>query len=256
MDDLDPRLDDSPAGLSPRRRRVALALVALSAVGLGVLLAGPAFGLREGSEPGPVDPVPDHPAALEMSVFSTPRTAADVLPPELAYRLVDDMGCERRSRENFGGCVGKGLGDESRLLLSNLGARKTKLWAWPTDTGAVCWAWDEGGGGCEVDWAFRELTGRRVGFIAVDVDELRAGEPTILVGVVPDDVAAVDVTVAGVLLPAAVSRNGMYFELPDSECALGDVEEIAVTYADGTLEKTPSDWTERRHAPKPGQCTP
>ena len=114
------------------------------------------------------DPVP---AVEEMSVFSRPRTEADVLPGGLGlpYRLE----CTEWHVAQ-GGCPGDPIADESRLLLSGLGVRKTSLYAWPTTNGWVCWAWDDGGGGCQPDFAQLRQS---AGFIGIDPDDEGIGYP-------------------------------------------------------------------------------
>jgi hypothetical protein len=75
------------------------------------------------------------PAAKELSVFVRPRTEVDVLPSNLSYRL-GRTPCNEWQRAR-GGCQRDAMSDESRLLLSGLGARETSLYAWPTTTGWV-----------------------------------------------------------------------------------------------------------------------
>jgi hypothetical protein len=267
--DLDPRVaraldvlspDDRAApewsGLAPapkRRRRLAFALLLVSVIALAVLLATPAFGLRERISLL-LDGVPDNPVVEEMSVFDVPRTEADVLPPHIAASVGGRGECTDWEIDSFGGCLGRGLGDQSRLLLSDLGVAKTELWAWPTETGGVCWAWDAGAGGCHLDWAFQaERWGRYVGFMSIDPDEHRVGAPTVLVGIVPDRVARVDLVVAGVSVPAVVDRNGVFYELPSTRCVPADVEEVRVTFDDGTVETGPTGWGSSTRR-EPGAC--
>jgi hypothetical protein len=177
------------------------------------------------------------PAVEEMSVFSRPRTEADVLPKELSYRL-DPHACTQWHRDH-GGCVGDPIADESRLLLSGLGVRETSLYAWPTTNGWVCWAWPEGAGGCVLHF---EDGPRRVGPMGIDPDEEGVGYPGTLVGVAPDDVAAAHVQVQGVHYAATVEGNGIFYELPDGACTYRAFESLTVTYRDGRIETVPIKW--------------
>ena len=96
----------------------------------------------------------------EMSVFSRPRTEEDVLPSSLDY-LLKGRQCNDwlRSQDR---CPGDAKPEESRLLLTNLGVKKTSLYAWPTTNAWVCWAMADGGGGCLRDFRPRGAArGRR-----------------------------------------------------------------------------------------------
>jgi hypothetical protein len=172
-----------------------------------------------------------------MSVFLRPRTQADRLPEELSYRL-ETEACPPQGRAPFG-CPGDAIPDESRLLLSGLGVRRTSLYAWPTTKGWVCWAWDEGAGGCIADFAQTET---RVAFMGIDPDDEGIGAPGTLVGVVPDDVAGAHVQVRGVGRAATVESNGIFYELPDGSCTNWAFESLTATYIDGTSETTPIKW--------------
>jgi hypothetical protein len=177
------------------------------------------------------------PAAKEMSVFVRPRTEADVLPSNLSYRL-GRTPCNEWQRAR-GGCQGDAMGDESRLLLSGLGARETSLYAWPTTTGWVCWAWDEGAGGCFHDFA---QVGSRVAFMGIDPDAEGIGAPGTLVGVVPDDVMAVEVKVRGEQHAAVFQGNGLFYELPDGSCTNWAFESLTVRYRNGSSDTVPIEW--------------
>jgi hypothetical protein len=177
------------------------------------------------------------PAADEMSVFSRRRTEADVIPSELSYRL-QPQTCTEWLRAH-GHCLGDAIPDESRLLLSDLGVKKSSLYAWPTTKGWVCWAWDEGAGGCLPDFAHGET---RVAFSGIDPDDEGLGYPGTLVGVVPDDVAAAEVQVRGVGDTALVQSNGIFYELPDGSCTNWAFESLTATYRDGSSVSVPIEW--------------
>jgi len=244
-----PRSSRALAGKTRPRRRLRPALVlASAAVVLGILLATPAFGLRQKIEGLFENAVPASPSSEEMSVFSRPRTEADVLPKRLSYRLGMFSECTTRELDRYGACFGKGLGDASRLLLSELGAKETSLYAWPTETGAVCWAWDEGAGSCVLDWTdLEEQRGFGAAFMGIDPDEHGAGAPQALVGIVPDDVVSAEVVVLGESHPALVESNGLIYELPSTTCTSWAFEAITVTYRDGTSDTRPIEW---HHGPR------
>lgn len=136
-----------------RRRVVRLALVLVAAaIAITVLLATPALGLRGKIADLFGREVPTAPAVEEMSVFTRPRTQADVLPsPSWGRR---DWDCDEDMIEAWGGCLGSPLGDDSRLLLAAPGSTNINLYAWPTENGGVCFAWSGGAGGCVVDFQY------------------------------------------------------------------------------------------------------
>ena len=192
----------------------------------------------EGSSTQAVDADQGVAAVDEMSVFSRPRNEADVLPSRLAYRLESER-CTRRERVNFGGCIGEPMADESRLLLSGLGVRHTSLYAWPTTEGGVCFAWDVGAGGCQRHFPRGE---HRIGFMGIDPDDEGVGAPGTLVGIVPDDIVAVDVVVRGVRRAAVLESNGLFFELPDGSCTNRAFERLIATFRDGSSTTVPIEW--------------
>jgi hypothetical protein len=178
------------------------------------------------------------PAVDEMSVFSRPRTEADGLPSELSYRVKGHKDCPESVRAQFG-CPGDPIADESRLLLSGLGVRQTSLYAWPTTNGWVCWAWAEGAGGCQADFApLRQSPG----FMGIDPDDEGIGYPGTLVGIVPDDVAAAEVRVRGTSHAAIVGSNAIFYELPDSSCTNWAFDSVTVRYRDGRSATAPITW--------------
>jgi hypothetical protein len=178
------------------------------------------------------------PAVDDMSVFSRPRTEADVVPSELSYRL-EVQRCSERERVRLG-CPGDPIGDESGLLLSGLGVRRTSLYAWPTTNGWVCWAWAEGAGGCLSHFTQEH----RVPFMGIDPDADGRGYPGTLVGVVPDDVAAAEVQVRRVRRAAIVQSNGIFYELPDGSCTYWALESLTTKYQDGSSDTDPIEWHE------------
>lgn len=236
-----------------RRRVVRLALVLVAAaIAITVLLATPALGLRGKIADLFGREVPTAPAVEEMSVFTRPRTQADVLPsPSWGRR---DWGCDEDMIEAWGGCLGSPLGDDSRLLLAAPGSTNINLYAWPTENGGVCFAWSGGAGGCVVDFQYyARAYGRSPTFMGIDPDREGVGVPGALVGVVPDNVASAEVVVQGQRRPAIVESNGLFYELPDPSCTFWAFESLTVGYVDGTSETVPIDWRRGRKAGE-GPC--
>jgi hypothetical protein len=180
------------------------------------------------------DPVP---AAKEMSVFSRPRTEADVLPGglDLPFRLE----CTEWHLAH-GWCLGDPIPEESRLLLSGLGVTNLSLYAWPTTKGGVCLAFvGEGGGSCIRDFADGKT---RVQYMGIDPDHTGSGYPSTFIGLVPDDVVAAQIQVDGVAQAAIVESNALFYELPDGSCTNWAFESLTVTYRDGSSNMVPIRW--------------
>jgi hypothetical protein len=182
---------------------------------------------------------PSVPAVEEMSVFSRPRTKEDELPGSLSYLLRDDHCDDWLHSQDR--CPGEAIADQSRLLLTELGVRKTSLYAWPTTAGWVCVAPDDGGASCTRD--FRPGgRGTRTAYMGMDPDTDGVGEPGTLLGIVPDDVSAVTVKVGGVEHPAVVQNNGVFYELAHGSCSFWAFESLTTTYRDGTSDTVPIHW--------------
>lgn len=170
-----------------------------------------------------------------MSVFTNPRTESDVLPSEYSFRLHGTWECDGWRRAN-GACFGEQIGDESRLLLADLGETHTNLYAWPTTGGGVCWAWGEGEGGCVIGFPVED----RAVFLGIDPDAPDAGVPGTIVGLVPDDVVAARVNVDGIDHDALVQNNGLFYELADAaavSCRV--VDSVTISYRDGSSDTIP-----------------
>jgi hypothetical protein len=176
-------------------------------------------------------------AAKDMSVFSRPRTDADVLPDDLSYWLKHER-CTEWELSRSGSCPGDAVADEARLLLANLGVRKTKLYAWPTTNGWVCWAWAEGAEGCISHFTAK----RHVAFMEIDPDDEGVGYPGTLVGIAADDVASAEVQVLGVRHTATLDSNGVFYELTDDSCTMRAFESLIATSADGSSATQAIDW--------------
>jgi hypothetical protein len=183
------------------------------------------------------------PAVAEMSVFKRPRTAADVLPERSAARL-EPLPCPEELRE-LGRCPYPApIGDESRLLLSGLGVQQKSIYAWPMDDGSVCLGGAGGGSICSP--RFRK--GIRAEIFGVDPPKVDgAGAPGAILGLIPDDVVAVDVVVLGMRRPATIGSNAFFYELPDASCGLSTFDAVVVTLRDGTVLSESVAWEDRPH---------
>lgn len=174
------------------------------------------------------------PSALsQMSVFARLQTEEDVLPRRLYYRMEPEERCPALA-DTDAFCRGTNVPEESRLLVSGLGVRRTTLYAWPTSEGWVCWAWDAGAGGCAPNFANDDRV--PVAMTGIDPDKLGVGAPGVVVGIVPDDVVAASVKVDGVEYAAVVDRNGFFFELPTAKCSPKSFNSIWLTFSDGRTE--------------------
>jgi hypothetical protein len=187
------------------------------------------------------DASPSEPAVNEMSIFSRPRTDEDVLPNDLSYLL--EGRCDDWLRSHYGSCIGEGKPEESRLLLTYSGVKKTRLYAWPTTNGWVCFAPDGGGSSCVHDF-LPGGRGTRTAYMGIDPDTDGVGDPGALLGLVPDDVAAVTVKIGGVedQQPAVVRDNGVFYELARGSCSFWAFESLTTTYRDGTSDTVPIHW--------------
>ena len=185
------------------------------------------------------------PAVAEMSVFKRPRTAMDVLPDQFSTRL-EPLPCPGELRE-LGRCpYPAGIGDESRLLLSGLGVRQDSIYAWPTDDGGVCLAHGKGGGICLPQFG-RPI---RAEYVGLEPAESEGGGPGAILGLVPDNVAAVDLVVLGMRRPATLGNNAFFYELPDVSCGIGAFDALIVTLRDGSLESESLEYWKKESGPQ------
>jgi hypothetical protein len=228
-----------------KRRAVLFVLLAaaviLAAWRVGAPSSGKAAGdpsgslsfEEEGSSTGATESTP---AVLEMSVFSRPRTESDVLPDEYSYRLHSMRECGDWQRDHDA-CFGNQIGDESRLLLADLGQTHANLYAWPTTSGGVCTASGEGAGLCVNGFGAED----RAVFTGMDPDTPAVGAPLTFVGVVPDDVVAARVTVHGIDHDALVQNNGFFYELSDAADTCAPVDSVTIFYRDGSSDTIPDE---------------
>jgi hypothetical protein len=71
--------------------------------------------------------------------------------------------------------------------------------------------------------------------------------PGTIVGVVPDDVVAVDIKVDGARHPAILSQNGFFYELPRGDCTNEAFESLTVMFSDGSSDIVPLRWHKERN---------
>jgi hypothetical protein len=176
----------------------------------------------------------DFPAVGQMSVFTTGRAAEDAVDLRALA-----LQCPMRE-------LGTLLPDQSRRLLPAQGALGD-LFGIPTSEGAVCLSLGPSGGTtCARDLNER---GEGIWFMGIDRDQHSEGAPGSVVGMASDDVAAVVAVQGGAKYPARLARNGFAYTLPSGSCAVGDVTELIVEYADGSSKRIDlSYW------PRSGNC--
>lgn len=188
---------------------------------------------------------------MEMSVFSRPGEESDVLPEEYSYRLHSMGECGDWERAHDA-CFGDQIGDESRLVLADLGETHANLYAWPTTSGGVCWATGKGMGMCTNHFT----PDVSAGFMGWDSDTPGTGAPLTLIGVVPDKVVAARVKIHGIDHDALVQSNGFFYELSDAADACAPVDSVTIFYRDGSSDTIPDrmigwGWTRPENAPPP-----
>jgi hypothetical protein len=165
----------------------------------------------------------DSAAGFDLKTLSVPRTLADDLQGvalETASHLRDGVPSEAVD-------PGSLLLSESRLLLSDLGTRSGKFYVVPTSKGQLCYIITGYlDAGC---LSPDPLAARGIDWGLSDNDALGVGEPLIVHGLVANNVAAVDVVVAGEAHRAVLANNAFYREVHGS--AFPDA--IVVTFTDG-----------------------
>jgi hypothetical protein len=241
-----------------KRRSVLFVLLAAAVILAAWRVGAPSSGKAAGEPSGSVSFEEDGsstgatestPAVLEMSVFSRPRTESDVLPDEYSFRLHSMRECGDWQRDHDA-CFGNQIGDESRLLLADLGETHANLYAWPTTSGGVCTASGEGAGVCVNGFEDRAV------FMGWDPDTPGVGAPLTFVGVVPDDVVAARVKVHGIDHDALVQSNGFFYELSDAADTCAPVDSVTIFYQDGSSDTIPDEmigwgWTRPENDAQP-----
>lgn len=246
---------------SVKRRAVLLVLLTTAVVLVAWRVGAPSSGKaagepsgslsfeEDGSSTGGTDSTS---AALEMSVFSRPRSDSDVLPGEYSFRLHSLRECDGWQRLHDA-CFGDHIGGESRLLFADLGETHANLYAWPTTSGGVCWATGRGEGLCLNHFTPADRGGA---FTGMDADMPGTGAPQTIIGVVPDDVVAARVTVDGIDHDALVRDNGLFYELLDTALTCEAVDSVTLFYQDGSSDTIPHEmigfgWIRPDNSPPP-----
>lgn len=165
----------------------------------------------------------DSAAGFDLEALSGPRTQADDLQGialQTASHLRDGVPNEAVDPGSF-------LLSESRLLLSDLGARSGKFYVVPTSKGQLCYIITGYlDAGCVSP---HPLATRGIDWGLSDNDALGAGDPLIVHGLVANDIAEVDVLVAGQSERAILANNAFYRDVDGS--AFPDA--LVVTFTDG-----------------------
>lgn len=214
------------------RRAFSISFAAVVGGVLAVSLGGLAISdaLSDGDQGSAVEGVvaaPGKPLSESLRVFSGAREVTDSLPTRVASQLQSLIGsapADLPARLRPGAL----RLDEGRLLLSALGPHNAALYAVPTSSGNVCLAFTGGPSGCE-----KGFTVSPIGFSSFDPDQLGAGEPYTVYGLVPNDVTRIEVVVAGKPQTALLKNNGFYYRLSDPATW---PEAIDVTFSDGRAE--------------------
>lgn len=147
-----------------------------------------------------------------LPVFTRLRSARDTLPRAAADEIAEIDGAQSSVQPSLR--VGAAEPQDSRLLLSDLGSRHVALYAVRTSKGQVCTVFSEryGSPGCFGKFA----TESPISWDVRDVDEVGAGDPAIVSGLVPPQVSSIDVVVGGATHRAELANNAFFYELSDS----------------------------------------
>jgi hypothetical protein len=144
-------------------------------------------------------------------------------------RVRNDLARLRRSIEQHEKELGVAVVGESRLLVGPIGARRTRLFGIPTTTGQVSFfAIEEGapgGSGSTAQVLPQGVTWR------TSWRKEETGIHLLAYGLLSDDVAAIEIEVAGNRHLAAVGENGFILE---SHGQAKDVGRFDIDYRDGT----------------------
>jgi hypothetical protein len=196
--------------MRPPRKPFLLAL----SLGVGLLLTGSLAALggptKPSTTPGATaDPAP---SSEPLAVFSRPRTGQDVLPPDLAASVTEHLpGAPPVPEELWNGRL---YLDQSRLLLASMGSSDISLYAFPSEKGGICVAFDRWGGGCLGTPLFTRE--RPIDVSRTDPDGLGGGMPLVVSGLAPNNVVAVDVLVGDKAYAATLRNNAFFLEMPSA----------------------------------------
>ena len=167
------------------------------------------------------------PAAKNMSVFADPQSSVDVA-----------LSASAEVREDVEATVGNAPGVAEamlpgavrprtfRALMTDVGRERRSIWALVTRKGRVCAGLTGHSSGCISKFTSPEE------HASVTATVSSAGEMLMVWGLVPDDVARVDVVVAGLLREARLGRNAFYYALASAEIEAKGIEGLVLTLKD------------------------
>jgi hypothetical protein len=193
-----------------RSRRPVLLVVA--AIALGLLASAPVGGasLAHRAMTGLGDlwssaaPPPDDPADVQNLAEDVTR-----VPPGVANR------------------AGTPLLGKARDLLSGLGTAGETISAFPTSTGDVCYEIKAAGSCGNLDkWPWKTV-GFTFGILWTRADGAR------VYGVAADQVASINIVIAGTPHPAILQNNAFYYQLPRDDHS-EDVQRVVAVWDDGS----------------------
>jgi hypothetical protein len=167
------------------------------------------------------------PAAANMSVFAEPQSAVDVAlstSPEVRGDVEATVGKAPGVAEHM--LPGAAESGSLRALLTDVGAEGRSVWGLVTEKGKVCAGLTGFSSGCiAAFWGPMEHVSPTIGQPA-------AGEPVIVWGLAPDDVAKVEVLVDGALHEAVLGRNAFFYQLTSATLDVNAVGGLVVTLSD------------------------
>lgn len=166
------------------------------------------------------------PFIRDIAVLDAPRMSSDVLPAASVREFEALAGARGGAPPEL--LPGEFRFSESRLLLSDLGPNRAKLYAVPTSKGEVCTLLTGRGPGCQERFGTYP-----VGWSLFDPDVAGAGEPFTVYGITRDDVTKVEVVVNEAASRAKLNNNGFYYRLSD---AAAFPSRLIVSFRDGHTE--------------------
>jgi hypothetical protein len=221
-------------------RRRMLFLICLLAVGVPAVGAyaytyvttyggrdGSAVAASEGSVYASSDSEVEIPAAANMSAFSQPQSSGDRalsassdVREEVARATADAPGVDEEL------LPGAEESHSLRALMTNLGSEGRSIWAIVTSKGRVCAGLTGFSSGCVGKFTSPEE------HVSVTIGAPSASAPVIVWGLAPDDVARVDVVVAGRLKEAELGTNAFFYSLANPDLDMNAVQGLVVTLKD------------------------
>lgn len=199
-------------------------MIAILAVAATLAVAVAALAATDRSTSGAPAGAPDAvPATGLFAALSHAPTAADSLPPGIR-KGVDAMNAQvpAVSSDLY---EGQQLPAQSRLLLSNLGAKGLSIFSYATSKGRVCFVSTAGGGGCVT-------AADPVGWMELLRPQLTGANVAVL-GIVPNKAVSVKVIVAGSARPALLGNNAFFYSVAQGETP----EQLVIGFRDGSSQR-------------------